>query len=142
MPRPVLSETTYNSDNIATSILQQANLQITNENLGVTDVGSNFVKSSAWTSWNAIGAFRFNGFVFVYLNAYYTGSDLNNDRTIYTINDSDLYPHEDTTFPTASYQGDTATNVTIQTNGNVLLGSPYNQHSSEFYMTINGFYRL
>ena len=142
MPKPVLSDSLFNADDVATAVLAEANLQIANSAIGVTDVSSNFVIDSAWNSWNERGAFKFNGFVFLYLNAYYTGSDVNSDRTIFTISDSNLYPSEDTPFPTVSYQGDTASNVVIKTTGSVDLGSPLNQGSGDFYMTINGFYRL
>lgn len=62
MPRPVLSETTFNSDNVATSILQQANLQIANSNLGVSDISSHFTVQSGWAAYNEHFLF-FNGFV-------------------------------------------------------------------------------
>lgn len=143
MPKPVLSDSLFNADDVATAVLAEANLQIANSNLGVTDVSSNFVRDSAWSHWNVCGAFKFNGFVFLYLSAYYTGSDVNGNRTVFTINDPNLYPFEDVHFPVIAYQGDSASNIGIQSStGGVVLGSPLNQGSSDFYMTFNGFYRL
>ncbi len=142
MSKPILSELEYNADDVASAILQQADLSITNEDLGVTNISSNFVIDSAWNSWDSCGAFKFNGFVFLYLNAYYSGSDLSNNRTVFSINDSDFYPSEDTYFVSCSYQGDSASNVALKSTGTVLIDSPLNEGDGNFYMVINGFYRL
>ena len=46
MPKPVLSDSLFNADDVATAILDEANLQVTNQNLGVTDITSSFVINS------------------------------------------------------------------------------------------------
>ena len=108
----------------------------------VTDVSSSFSISSPWTAWNYGSAFKFNGFVFLYLSAY-TDSNPDSNRLIWTIGSSSLYPSEDTHFPTVAFQGDSASNVAIlSSNGQIRLGSPLNQSASTYYMGFNGFYKL
>jgi hypothetical protein len=140
MPRPVLSETTFNSDNIATSILQQANLQIANSSLGITDQTNSFLTySSGWNVDNE-AIYSFNGFVFLSFFIY-NGGTVNHGDTVATISDSNFYPHRETVFNTYSSQ-DFATRLYVDTNGNFKLQSPSDNGGSNYHLITNGVYRV
>jgi hypothetical protein len=142
MPRPVLSETTFNSDNIATSILQQANLQITNSQLGVTDISSNFSFNSGWQAEaHDIIAYAFNGFVYININCVHPGGSPTTGEVFVTNSNSDYYPITKTTMPSIANEADSAYSVLFRTNGNIDQLSPYNPGSSNFHIVVNGFYR-
>ena len=71
MPKPVLSDSLFNADDVATAILSEANLQVANSDLGVTDITSSFVRDSNWVS--SLGndkCFKFMDFVFYNIGAY------------------------------------------------------------------------
>mgnify|MGYP000293206363 CR=1 FL=1 len=141
MPRPVLSETTFNSDNVATSILQQANLQITNENLGVTNRSSVFTKHNDFgDNAHSVIAYSFNGFMFLNFNVYRVGT-MSTQMVVYTINDSDFYPITRTTAPAVGYEGDLVSEVRAETAGNIKIFNPSNQSSAGFYISCQMFYR-
>lgn len=141
MPRPVLSETTFNSDNIATSILQQANLQIANSNLGVTDISSHFTLQSGWTK-NFEHILFFNGFVF--WSGYYqhTGGTPSHGETFLTIDNSDYRPNSEFILPTSGHEEDTAARVHILTNGNITIQQPVNLGSTTYYVPVNGYWNV
>lgn len=145
MPRPVLSETTFNSDNIATSILQQANLQITSNQLGVTDITSEFVRNSNWDQ-NGEGdhVFHFNGFVFYNLGANNKSSfSPSNGNVVWNIG-SDYHPSNSFQTNTSTHQGDTTANIVINTSGEILIGTPFQPSGSDsaLRIIINGWYRI
>lgn len=146
MPKPVLSDSLFNADNVATAILAEANLQIANSNLGVTDRTSLFTATSDTTidSSRTGGCYSFNGFMFVNLRINYTSSFVNGDTlTLATISDSDFWPTNDFTFPTISYQGDYANLVFIRSsNGQIESEAVQNYGDSSFYSILNGFYRF
>jgi hypothetical protein len=142
MPRPVLSETTFNSDNIATSILQQANLQITNENLGVSDISSDFTKASDISVNDSdIQAYKFNGFVFLTAGLYHDGDMANNDL-IATIGSSVNYPATNTVLVSLGHGGDYAHFVKADSTGSLRIIHPYNVDGNTYYINFNGFYKL
>ena len=90
MPKPVLSDSLFNADDVATAILSEANLQVTNQDLGVTDISSAFVLSTNWNTWQGHRAYKFNGFVFIWMGTY-KGSSASNGEVWMTINNSDFY---------------------------------------------------
>lgn len=140
MPKPVLSDSLFNADDVATAILSEANLQISNSNLGVTDISSSFSHNSNW-SFSGFHAFKFNGFVFIAGQASTSSTPSGNDLTMSTITDSTVRPTSDTAMPTASYEGDTGNFVKVYTTGEVFISAPINVGSGAFYVVFNGFYR-
>lgn len=146
MPKPILSDSLFNADDVAEAILSKANLSITNENLGVSDITSSFVLNSNWNAWMTDKCFIFNGFVFVTLSAYISGSSSHLSATItniYTINNSDYYPAYEANLVTASYQGDTAMSIKATTTGEINVAYPNNVGGdTNFHVVVNGFYRV
>lgn len=142
MPKPVLSDSLFNADDVATAVLSEANLQVTNQNLGVTDISSKFDLNTSDFSTGGIELFfHFNGFVFASFTATASSTPANL-ANIYTINDSDFYPASNTPMPTVSYLGDTATFILFKTDGNIQIYDPNNSGNATFYITVNGFYRI
>lgn len=141
MPKPVLSDSLFNADDVATAVAQEANLQVANENLGVVDRSSLFTKNSSWIdNSHSIRAYSFNGFMFVNINIY-SGSTPGSGTEMYQINDSNYYPTIFFTAPTVSYEGDLAFAVYIQTNGQIQIAHPLNPGQSAFHVVSNFFYR-
>jgi hypothetical protein len=140
MPRPVLSETTFNSDNVATSILQQANLQITNENLGVTDKSSIFTLQTGFSETN-LKAFAFNGFMFLQFFASSNPVPANATK-IYQISDSDFYPNDTYYTHTISYQGDGSEYVGMRSDGSIKIHYGTNSGQTTWYCVVDTFYRF
>ncbi len=146
MPKPVLSDSLFNADNVATSVLAEANLQVANSDLGVTDITSSFVLSTHWSSWVTDKCFYFNGFVFVQLNAYIhtSNSNFNTASTnIYTINNSDYFPNYEVSMNTTSHEGDTAQRIKITTSGSIDIMYPTEVGSDiNYHIICNGWYRV
>jgi predicted methyltransferase len=145
MPRPVLSETTFNADNIATAILQQANLQITNSQLGVTDITSEFVRQTGWSQQEDSHCYLFNGFVFFYLNAIKESVPSNNE--VIWIIGTDYRPEDTYQAPFITYQGDTGNTIYFYSDGNVKISHPISNLAdssgqTSFRVVINGWYRI
>lgn len=142
MPRPVLSETTFNSDNIATSILSQANLQVANSNLGVTDITSNFFSvQSGWTL-EYSNVFTFNSIVFFQLTCPHTGTPAIAEHFA-SIQNSDYYPTKSNRFVTSSFEGDTAWHVELTTSGQFKIRDPEDPGSSGlYYIMVTGAYLI
>ena len=145
MPKPVLSDSLFNADDVATAVLSEANLQVTNNQLGVTDKSSIFSKSSGFNdNGHSIIAHSFNGFMFVSFNVVTAGAlDTNyNEHTIYTITDSNFYPETMTSAPTAGFEGDIAYTIKFNTSGTIVLSYPTNAGGSGFHAVVNCFYRF
>jgi hypothetical protein len=142
MPRPVLSDTAFNADNVATAILNQANLAISNESLGVSDQSSNLQVQSGWSN-NVVAPalFTFNGFGFFSCSLYHGGGAPGNPEVCIKITSSTYYPSTRIHMPSVSYQGDTGQFVTFETNGDVSISHPLNLTDSTFYLVVNGWYR-
>ena len=138
MSKPVLSELEYNADDVASAILQKADLSVTNEDLGVTDQSSNFAAESGWSITNK-QIYSFNGFMFISFTAQY-GSTPSNGDALVEITDEDIRPTTNTIFPSISYEVDTVNCIVVQTNGEIIVSHPSNP-GSEFHVAINGFYR-
>tara|TARA_Y100001963_G_C6729534_1_gene423141 strand:- start:705 stop:1139 length:435 start_codon:yes stop_codon:yes gene_type:complete len=142
MPKPVLSDSLFNADDVATAVLSEANLQVTNSQLGVTDISSNYSFDSGWQAEaHGIIAYAFNGFVFININCVHPGGSPTTGEGLVTNSNSDYHPIEKTTMPSIANEADSAYSVVFQTNGNIDQLSPYNPGSSNFHIVVNGFYR-
>tara|TARA_R100000278_G_scaffold4613_1_gene7698 strand:+ start:353 stop:781 length:429 start_codon:yes stop_codon:yes gene_type:complete len=141
MPKPVLSDSLFNADDVATAILSEANLQVANSNLGVTDISSSFVlNSNTWSQTNP-HMYYFNGFVFV--SAYLsTSSTPATNTVIWNISDPSYRPISTYSFPATGYQGDVPSQIEFRISGEVVVKDPVNVSSSTYYNTINGWYRI
>jgi hypothetical protein len=141
MPKPVLSDSLFNADDVATAILQQANLSVTNQDFAVTDQTSLFVTDSAWTPRTGNQAYSFNGFMFL-SGVWSTSSTPSNGDNVFTISDSDYYPIKDSYFNSISYQGDNLWALIINSSGEGYIQDAQNNSASLFYVNINGYYRF
>ena len=144
MPKPVLSDSLFNADDVATAILQEANLQITNSVLGVTDRSSLLSYTSGWSDADSNivpKLFTFNGFAFISAMCYHSGTPGATEQFM-TISDTDYAPDQTYALPTASFQGDTAQSVQITTNGEIKVYYPLNESDSGYSINFNGFYRF
>ena len=143
MPKPILSDSLFNADDVATAILSEANLQVTNSQLGVTDRSSLLVYESGWSDGDSNiprKLFTFNGFAFISAMCYHSGTP-GNTETVITLSDTNYAPTVDYSLPTASFQGDTAQTVRIVTNGEIRIQYPVNVSDSGYTINFNGFYR-
>ena len=140
MPKPVLSDSLFNADDVATAILSEANLQISNNALGVTDRRSIFSLDSNF-SLAKLRAYSFNGFMFLNWYLYRSGTPTTGD-TLLTITDSSFYPDEQYSLPSMAYEGDTAEHIEVNTNGSILIKSPTNVGSNTWFTVVNGWYRF
>ena len=140
MPKPVLSDSLFNADDVATAILSEANLQISSSDLGVVDRASKFVVDSYWSTINYKNVYSFNGFMFFSFTAFKANATPSNGQIIFTI-DSNFVPNAPYVTPTIGYQADSAEHVIFQTNGNVEVHNP-NNPSSHYYVVVNGWYRF
>lgn len=142
MSKPILSELEYNADDVASAILQQADLSITNEDLGITDFSSSITFTSPYSEYQDIQAYAFNGFAFVSFGCYASGSSISHGDEIATISNSDFHPNVATNLLTMAWQGDTAERVLFQTNGEIIISGPVDVGSdANYYILINGWYR-
>ena len=143
MPKPVLSDSLFNADDVATAILSEANLQITNNSLGITDISSSFSFASGWVqNHNPINAYKFMGFVYINISCYHGGGTPANNEVLVMTSNSDYTSSVDFTFPTLSYQKDGANAIKLLTNGDFTVVGPENVGSSDYVVLINGYYRL
>ena len=141
MPKPVLSDSLFNADDVATAVLSEANLQIANSNLGVTDISSHFTLQSGWTV-TAPHFLFFNGFV--WWSGFYrhsTGTP-SSGSTIITIDNSDYRPQTQWRLPAIGYQADSGSRVEINSNGNIEIHDPLNAGSGTFYIVTSYFWNV
>ena len=133
MPKPVLSDSLFNADDVATRVLQEANLQVSNNQLGVYDRSSIFVVESGITT-NQLKCYSFNGFMFysIYLNHF--GSTPSNGEKMIQISDSNFYPNDQYSAPTSAHQGDTAERTKWTTDGQFQIHNPVPQGGQDFFM--------
>jgi hypothetical protein len=143
MPKPVLSDSLFNADDVATAVLAEANLQVTNQDLGVTSHGSSIATlSSGWGHQVTANFYSFNGFMFFSFVCEHAGGSPAHAETFLTINDSDYYPIADFSCPSISYQGDNAYRIQINTSGEFKVLDPGNSGASSFYICCNAHYRF
>lgn len=139
MPKPVLSDSLFNADDVATAVLAEANLQIANSDLGVSDISSSFTYTSGFTV-NQDHAMYFNGFIFY--SAYiihYNGSPSNGAK-IADITNANYRPSASYNFPAIGFQGDVGSSVEVTSSGEIKIHNPTNVSSSNYYITLNGFW--
>tara|TARA_B100000424_G_scaffold53615_1_gene38424 strand:- start:565 stop:984 length:420 start_codon:yes stop_codon:yes gene_type:complete len=138
MPKPVLSDSLFNADDVATAILNKANLSITNQDLGVVDI-TDLITATSPANIGNTAFYTFNGFAFICFTF-----DIPNSVNMTNIGSikSGYEPIKRHVFPSISYQGDSANYVVLQTNGNVETSLIQNVGDSHYYGVINGFYRF
>ena len=145
MPKPVLSDSLFNADDVATAVLAEANLQVTNNDLGVSDITDQFTVNSNWltggTYPNKLIAYHFNGFVFFGLHIYKQNATPTTGEVIVTIDNADYRPGTTFSAPTVSHEGDTAMHVQILTNGDITINYAVNAGGSNFSVLVNCFWR-
>ena len=141
MPKPVLSDSLFNADDVATAVLAEANLQIANSNLGVSDISSSVTLQSGWTV-SHLKFLYFNGFVF--WGGFFThgGGTPANNEAIATIDDANYRPTEIWRCQAIGFQTDSGSNVRILTNGRIEIEDPVNTGHTNFYVQINNFYHI
>tara|TARA_R100000353_G_C6453175_1_gene181836 strand:- start:39 stop:470 length:432 start_codon:yes stop_codon:yes gene_type:complete len=143
MPKPVLSDSLFNADDVATAVLAEANLQIANSSLGVTDITSSFTRDSNWaTNGNADRVYIFMGFVFYNLGAA-TSTNITSQMTAYTIAEP-YRPNQLYFTNNLTYQGDFAAGININTDGTMVVHNATQPSGSDatFRIQINGWYRI
>jgi len=141
MPKPVLSDSLFNADDVATAVLAEANLQVANSNLGVTDIGSHFTVGAGWA-----GQYQkflyFNGFVFWAGYYFHSGGAPSGGETFLTIDNADYRPSVLWRLPAHGYQGDSGSRIEVNTNGDIKIMDPYNVGSATFYLTVSHFWNV
>lgn len=140
MPKPVLSDSLFNADDVATAVLSEANLQIANSNLGVTDISSHFTLQSGWNAPNEHFLF-FNGFVF--WSGYYYHSGTPTDGEVFlTIDNADYRPGTQWRMPSVGNEADTGSQIRINTNGDILIYNPVNTGHTNFHIVTSYFWNV
>tara|TARA_Y100000589_G_C27131727_1_gene620862 strand:+ start:395 stop:838 length:444 start_codon:yes stop_codon:yes gene_type:complete len=143
MPKPVLSDSLFNADDVATAVLAEANLQIANSNLGVTNITNKFNYASGITNWfSSPIAYYFNGFVFLNFAVKKDSGTITDTSDVLIINDPDYYPNQNQ--PLGGYYGpnvqDGGDIFEVRTTGGIRIVNTYNQSATVHYTLINGFY--
>ena len=141
MPKPVLSDSLFNANDVATAILDNAELSVTNQDFAVVNQSSVFSHDSAYTV-NEFQAYSFNGFMFVSGQLVYTTTPSSGD-TFTTVNNSNYYPVSDAVFPGIGYQQDSVGYLKLSSStGEFQIYSPTNLGIAPFYISFNGFFRF
>ena len=142
MPKPVLSDSLFNADDVATAILSEANLQIANSNLGVTDISSVLsVNSNYNTDTNRPNKlFYFNGFVFIQLFCYKTSTPSDGEEFA-EITDSNYYPSYGVVSTYASRDNESSIQIKISTAGKLTIDEPVAAGDSTHRIYMNNWYR-
>ncbi len=141
MSKPILSELEYNASDVASAILSQADLSVTNQDFAVTDRTTNFTLQSGWTD-NGCKMFSFNGFMFLSIFIYHSVDEPSEGEVIFQVDNSDLYPTTDFFFNTISGAGDLANYIKINSSGQLQIFDPIDYGDSLFRVVTNGFYRF
>tara|TARA_Y100000310_G_C20621536_1_gene783595 strand:+ start:315 stop:752 length:438 start_codon:yes stop_codon:yes gene_type:complete len=141
MSKPILSELEYNASDVASAILSQADLSVTNEDFGVTDISSEYTATSGWNINSDSTAFSFNGFIFVSFLLNHAGGEPSDGEKFMDVS-ADYKPVAKSFFPTVSHQADTGYNVSAKTDGGFYIALPHAPGADvSFYVVFNGFYR-
>jgi len=140
MPKPVLSDSLFNANDVATAILDSAELSVTNQDLGVVDRSSLFTFASGWAGTKI--AFSFNGFMFLNINCNHAGGTPADAETMLSTSDASFYADQAYFMPTLGYEGDRGTYVRIGTDGIINVHNPVNLSNANFYVLANGWYRF
>lgn len=137
MPKPVLSDSLFNADNVATAVLAEANLSVTNQDFGVTEI-TDLLTPVSTINVDLEKAYSFNGFIFLYVVG--NGTQPSTAGKIFDINPS-YTPNDNYSFPTISYQSDSAQHIQFKTDDTVVVHHSNNLGTSNWYFAINGWYR-
>lgn len=140
MPKPVLSDSLFNADDVVSAVFAEANLQIANNELGVSNKTSIFTIQSGFGT-NAFQAYSFNGFMFVSGEVYHTSGTPADGAVIFAINDSTYHPTDTTYAPNIGYQGDSSYYLSFKDNGDVVVTTPNNLSASAWHVVFNMHYR-
>tara|TARA_R100000808_G_scaffold22483_1_gene48910 strand:- start:779 stop:1207 length:429 start_codon:yes stop_codon:yes gene_type:complete len=141
MPKPVLSDSLFNADNVATAILNNAELSVTNQDFAVAERSSEFTLDSYWNSAPYSNFYSFNGFMFFNFYVYKLGATPSNGQIIYTVS-SEFAPNAVYSLPSVGQETDTAEQIYFNTNGNIEVHNPVNPGSSNYHIVVNGWYRF
>ena len=139
MPKPVLSDSLFNAGDVATAVLNEADLQITNEELGLSDVSSSISFSSGFSG--TVVMKKFFKIVFVTINGNHDDGNPNQNETIATLG-SNLTPSVQVFFPTIAFQKDTAHYVYLNTSRQFKVSSPDATGDLPWYFVINGWFHI
>tara|TARA_B100000686_G_scaffold110965_1_gene118177 strand:- start:1046 stop:1471 length:426 start_codon:yes stop_codon:yes gene_type:complete len=141
MSKPILSELEYNASDVASAILSQADLSVTNQDFAVTDRTDNFDIQSGWTD-NGSKMFSFNGFMFISIFIYHSVDEPSEGEVAFQVDTSDLYPDGDYYFNTISGAGDLANYLKFNSSGELSVHGPEDHGDTLFRVVTNGFYRF
>ena len=143
MPKPVLSDSLFNADDVATAILDSAELSVTNQDFAVTDRTSLFQKHSTnISSWNNCKAYSFNGFMFLQGVLVMTNGVPSAKIDLISITDSVFFPDYKAVFTAASKEGDGSYNGIITTTGKIQVEEPVSSGDIHWRGIINCWYRF
>lgn len=138
MPKPVLSDSLFNANDVATAILDSAELSVTNQDFGVVNISSSITLDSNWSTAYGPYCFAFNGFVFVSFTCYKTNAAHND----VVANIAEPYrPTQNIPISTISKESDAALWLLFRTDGIVELNNPNNLGTNVFHVVVNGWYR-
>ena len=139
MPKPILSDSLFNADDVATAIIQKANLQIANSSLAVID-RSDKLTATGGTNISNLSMYEFMGFMFISFSASHEGTP-GTTETLATLAVGSK-PLVTTAFPGNSHQGDNVEYIRFETSGDIKYYYPENVSSTTFFSAINGVYRI
>ena len=143
MPKPVLSDSLFNAEDVATAILNKANLQVANNELGVSNINGSYQYVNGalhGETGTSVSIYYFMGFVFL-ADYIFMHSAPASGSNVAQITNSDYFPLAKTFLNISRYQGDTAEYMSIETNGDIRINNPHNAGSTGYYMVFNGVYR-
>lgn len=141
MPKPVLSDSLFNANDVADAIINSIDLSVLNVNLAVSDISSSFTYASAFTV-NNIHAMHFNGFIFYSAYVIHYGSTPSSGAKIADITNSNYFPSSNYQFPAIGFQGDVGSSAEVNTSGEIIINNPTNVSSSNYYLVLNGFWNV
>lgn len=143
MPKPVLSDSLFNADDVATAVIGEANLQIANSSLGVTDVSNKITWSKFFTGtfFQTNHVYKFLNFIIFNYRGSETFSTLGGYDTIGVL-DSDIRPHKDMFFFSFSHEGEGQNAIIFEAGGNIKLDTPFDPGDSAYRMTLSGIYYI
>ena len=141
MSKPILSELEYNADDVASAILSNADLSVTNQDFAVTDRASEFSMDSYFTANPYKNMYSFNGFMFFNFYIYKEGATPSHNQKVYEIS-SGFRPNATYAIPSNGHQGDTVEMLEFKTNGDVLVANPHDEGSTTYFILASGWYRF
>ena len=144
MPKPVLSDSLFNADDVATALVNNYNLAVSNQDFAVTEISSNFSLETGWDSLY-VKAFAFNGFVFINLECRHVGASPGTNEHFATNSNSNYFPTVLFTCPSTGWGGDTSDKIKFDTNGELIVSqdgsTAQNPGNADYHIRLNAFYR-